>query len=116
MLDDGTRIDVSPFVTDYDERFFSGAGPAQLREWIAAHGASAERVPPDTRLGPPIPRPSKIVCIGLNFRDHAAESGMPLPAEPVIFFKSTTALAGPDDVSSFRRARRNSTGKWSLPS
>jgi 2,4-didehydro-3-deoxy-L-rhamnonate hydrolase len=54
-------------------------------------------VPADARLGPPIARPSKIVCIGLNFRDHAAESGMDLPKEPVIFFKATTALAGPDD-------------------
>jgi 2,4-diketo-3-deoxy-L-fuconate hydrolase len=97
VLDDGTRIDVSRFVTEYDEGFFSGAGPAQLRDWIAAHGASAERVPLDTRLGSPLARPSKIVCIGLNFRDHAAESGMALPAEPVIFFKSTTALSGPND-------------------
>jgi len=97
QLEDGTRIDVSPVVTDYDERFFSAAGVAHLRDWIAAHAISAARVPPDARLGPPLARPSKIVCIGLNFRDHAAESGMPPPAEPVIFFKSTTALSGPDD-------------------
>src|ERR1700737_3808303 len=55
------------------------------------------RVPPSVRLGPPIARPSKIVCIGLNFRDHAAESKMEIPKEPVIFFKSTTSLVGPND-------------------
>ena len=49
-------------------------------------------------MGPPICRPSKIVCIGLNFRDHAEESGMEIPKEPVIFFKATTALAGPNDA------------------
>lgn len=49
------------------------------------------------RLGPPIARASKIVCIGLNFRDHAAESKMEIPKEPVIFFKSTTSLVGPYD-------------------
>jgi len=54
-------------------------------------------VSPSVRRGPPIGRPSKIVCIGLNFRDHAAESKMELPKEPVIFFKSTTSLVGPND-------------------
>jgi 2-keto-4-pentenoate hydratase/2-oxohepta-3-ene-1,7-dioic acid hydratase in catechol pathway len=54
-------------------------------------------VPPGTRLGPPVARPNKIVCIGLNYRDHAAETGATPPSEPVIFFKATTALAGPDD-------------------
>ena len=62
-----------------------------------ADGAGAPRVPAGTRLGPPIARPSKIVGIGLNFRDHAAESGMDLPAEPVLFFKATSSLAGPND-------------------
>ena len=60
-------------------------------------GAAAPRVAAGTRLGPAVARPSKIVCIGLNFRDHAAESGMEPPAEPVLFFKATTSLAGPND-------------------
>ena len=86
-------------MNDYDERFFAGGGMLDLREWVVSHHAEAARVPPDTRLGPPVARPSKIVCIGLNYRDHAEESGMALPTEPVIFFKSTTALTGPyDDV------------------
>jgi 2-keto-4-pentenoate hydratase/2-oxohepta-3-ene-1,7-dioic acid hydratase in catechol pathway len=99
QLSDGTRIDVSSVTRDFDEAFFGGGGLEELRSWVARDAASASRIASATRLGPAIARPSKIVCIGLNFRDHAAESGMPLPAEPVIFFKSTTALSGPfDDV------------------
>lgn len=97
LLDDGTRIDVTAFGADYDEAFFGGDGRGALAAWVARQGKSAPRVPATTRLGPPIRRPSKIVCIGLNFRDHAAESGQEIPREPVIFFKSTTALSGPDD-------------------
>jgi 2,4-diketo-3-deoxy-L-fuconate hydrolase len=97
LLADGSRLDASDFARDYDEAFFGGDGVAALHAWLEARGGSAPRVSPKTRLGPPISRPSKIVCIGLNFRDHAAESGMELPKEPVLFFKSTTALCGPDD-------------------
>jgi 2-keto-4-pentenoate hydratase/2-oxohepta-3-ene-1,7-dioic acid hydratase in catechol pathway len=101
LLNDGTFIDTSGFrptgVFDYDEEFFDGDGLAQLREWTHHRGHAAARVSPSVRLGPPIDRPSKIVCIGLNFRDHAAESKMGLPKEPVIFFKSTTSLVGPND-------------------
>jgi 2,4-diketo-3-deoxy-L-fuconate hydrolase len=97
LLDDGTRLDVSSFGADYDEHFFEAAGLNSLRRWLRANAELAPRVAAAMRLGPPICRPSKIVCIGLNFRDHAAESGMELPSEPVIFFKSTTSLAGPND-------------------
>ncbi len=97
QLDDGTRIDVSECTQDFNEAFFAGDGLFELRRWVDRHAAAAPRFEASARLGPPLPRPSKIVCIGLNFRDHAAESGMALPAEPVIFFKSTTALAGPND-------------------
>src|SRR5262249_37836845 len=95
QLDDGTRI--AAMTADYDEAFFGNGGMESLRRWIAAQAASAPRPDPGVRLGPAIARPSKIICIGLNFRDHAAESGMELPREPVIFFKATTALSGPDD-------------------
>jgi 2,4-didehydro-3-deoxy-L-rhamnonate hydrolase len=99
LLADGSRVDVSAFAGDFDEAFFGDGGLAQLHRWMSEHSDEAPRLDPAERLGPAIARPSKIVCIGLNFRDHAAESGLPLPAEPVIFFKSTTALAGPfDDV------------------
>jgi len=97
QLEDGTRIDASAFGSDYDEAFFGGGGMARLREWSAANAARAPRVAPGARLGPPVARPSKIVCIGLNYRDHAAETGAEIPKEPVIFFKATSSLVGPDD-------------------
>jgi 2-keto-4-pentenoate hydratase/2-oxohepta-3-ene-1,7-dioic acid hydratase in catechol pathway len=97
QLDDGTRIDASGGVGDYDERFFGANGLTELGRWVERSARGARRVDAGARLGPPICRPSKIVCIGLNFRDHAAESGMELPREPVIFFKATTALVGPND-------------------
>src|ERR1700756_2202321 len=97
LLDDGTRIDVSAGNADYGEDFFARNGVTELRRWLAENAARAPRVPDSVRLGPPIARPSKIVCIGLNFRDHAAESKMQIPDEPVIFLKSTTSLVGPND-------------------
>src|ERR1051326_2864667 len=97
MLRDGTRIDVSGFGSDFDEKFFAGDCLKVLETWLCHHASSAPRGPGTVRLGPPICRPSKIVCIGLNFRDHAAESGMDIPREPVLFFKSTSSLAGPND-------------------
>ena len=97
QLPDGHRIDVSAFGEDYDERFFGGDGLDRLARWVANQGASAPAVGDDVRLGCPLARPSKIVCVGLNYRDHAKESGMAVPAEPVLFFKSTTAIVGPND-------------------
>lgn len=98
LLNDGTRVDASAFGSDYNESFFASDGLNRLRDWATKNAASAPRVSSETRLGPPICRPSKIVCIGLNFRDHAAETGAKIPVEPVIFFKSTTALVGPNDL------------------
>jgi 2,4-didehydro-3-deoxy-L-rhamnonate hydrolase len=97
LLNDGTRIDASAFGSDYNEVFFANDGLARLEDWAAKNAASAPRVSNSVRLGSPICRPSKIICIGLNFRDHAAETGAKIPTEPVIFFKSTTALQGPND-------------------
>jgi 2-keto-4-pentenoate hydratase/2-oxohepta-3-ene-1,7-dioic acid hydratase in catechol pathway len=97
LLEDGRRLDVSEHVRDFDEAFFGNDGPERLRARLDSCGWLAPEVPATSRVGCPIARPSKIVCIGLNFRDHAAESGMDLPKEPVIFFKATTALAGPND-------------------
>jgi len=106
LLRDGTRIDVSALGVDYGEAFFAGGGLRELEKWSQNHGSSAPRVPQSVRLGSPICRPSKIVCIGLNYRDHAAESKMEIPKEPVLFFKSTTALVGPNDPL---RMPRNAT-------
>lgn len=97
LLDDGSRVDASAFGSDYDEHFFASGGLASLRAWTAKNAATAPKFPASMRLGPPVRRPSKLVCIGLNFRDHAAESKMELPKEPVIFFKATTSLVGPND-------------------
>ena len=97
LFSDGTRLDVSGFVSDYDEAFFGSGGLGILRKWLKK-SSSAPRIPPTLRLGPPICRPSKIICIGLNFHDHAAESRMEIPKEPVIFCKATTALVGPNDA------------------
>ena len=99
LLNDQTRLDVSTFVSDYDEEFFGSGGLARLRQRLMnGHVTMLRRVSPEERLGPPIRRPSKIVCVGLNYRDHAAESSMQLPSEPVLFFKATSSLVGPNDA------------------
>ncbi len=97
LLEDGTRLDVPSFVRDYDEAFFADGGLSELKSWLKENLASAPRVTKSVRLGSPISRPSKIVCIGLNFRDHARKSKMEIPKEPVIFSKATTSLVGPND-------------------
>jgi 2,4-didehydro-3-deoxy-L-rhamnonate hydrolase len=97
LTEDGTGVDVSSFVGDYDEAFFADSGVSQLEQWLKQNAASAPQLARSVRLGSPISRPSKIVCIGLNFRDHAKESKMEIPKEPVIFFKATTSLVGPND-------------------
>jgi 2-keto-4-pentenoate hydratase/2-oxohepta-3-ene-1,7-dioic acid hydratase in catechol pathway len=112
QLHDGTRIDASAFGADYDEAFFGGDGLQRLRDWRDREAAGAPRVPPAARLGPPVCRPSKIVCIGLNFRDHAAESGMSIPKEPVIFFKATSSIVGPDD--SLVLPRNSTKADWEV--
>jgi 2-keto-4-pentenoate hydratase/2-oxohepta-3-ene-1,7-dioic acid hydratase in catechol pathway len=97
VLDDGTRVDVSASGMDYDDEFFGGDGVERLRRWAEKNAADLPRVELAVRLGAAICRPSKIVCIGLNYKDHAAETKQPIPTEPVIFFKATSALAGPND-------------------
>jgi 2-keto-4-pentenoate hydratase/2-oxohepta-3-ene-1,7-dioic acid hydratase in catechol pathway len=92
----GERVDVSAFGEDYDEAFFGTDGPTRLSRWLAGRGRLPQ-FPETERYGTPIKRPSKIICVGLNYADHARESGVELPAEPVLFFKSTTALCGPND-------------------
>ncbi|MGB5437387.1 MAG: fumarylacetoacetate hydrolase family protein [Maribacter sp.] len=97
QLDNGTRLDVSAFGQDYDEHFFGGVGVTDLKKWLVSNEAACPKVPNDIRLGAPLCRPSKIICIGLNYAKHAAESGMQLPKEPVLFFKATSAIVGPND-------------------
>jgi 2,4-diketo-3-deoxy-L-fuconate hydrolase len=94
---DGQNYDVSGLTADYNEEFFSAGGIQKLTEAIKAHPDSLPHVPAGVRLGSPIARPSKIVCIGLNYADHAIETNAAIPSEPVIFMKSTTSLCGPND-------------------
>jgi 2,4-diketo-3-deoxy-L-fuconate hydrolase len=97
LLADETRIDASDLTPDYDERFFEQGGVERLARWVEQHASRAPRVDAGERWASPIARPSKIVCIGLNYRDHARETGAAEPAEPILFFKATSALVGPND-------------------
>ncbi len=88
--------DMSSVVADYNEAFFENNEIEKLKRAIAGDGSFPE-VGAGVRLGSPVARPSKIICIGLNYVDHCIETNAPIPAEPIIFFKSTTALCGPND-------------------
>jgi len=94
---EGLRRDVSAFGEDWNEEFFGSDGLARLGFWLAQHGLRCPVVPNDVRLGPCVARPSKIICIGLNYAGHVQETGAATPTEPVVFFKATTALCGPND-------------------
>src|SRR5919198_1672922 len=94
---DGPRIDASAFGSDYDEAFFGADGLEQLARWLEHEGRSAPIVADSVRLGPPLARPTKIICVGLNYRDHARETGAKIPDEPILFLKSTSAIIGPND-------------------
>ncbi len=97
VLPDGRLVSALPVTRDYDEAFFAADGMERLRIWINSGEASrAPRVSP-VRFGSCVARPSKIICIGLNYRDHAAETNAALPEEPVLFMKATSALSGPND-------------------
>lgn len=89
--------DTSAFGGDYNEQFFEDNGLERLAEFVKANEGKLIPVPAGSRLGSPVARPSKLICIGLNYADHAKETNAPLPPEPVIFMKSTTALTGPFD-------------------
>jgi len=91
------RLDVSSVVDDYNESFFENNGLDKLSAAIIGNN-SFPGVSHNIRLGSPVARPSKIICIGLNYVDHCIETNAPIPQEPIIFFKSTTALCGPDDA------------------
>ena len=95
----GRRIDVSAFGGDYDEEFFGSEGPRRLAEWLDEHADACPEVPDGAMLTVPCARPSKLICVGLNYAAHARESGAEPPTEPVLFMKATTAICGPyDDI------------------
>lgn len=92
----GRHLDVSAFGEDFNEHFFGSDGIGRLQKWISTKHDSLPEVK-NQRFGMPFKRPSKIICIGLNYADHAAETGAQAPKEPIIFFKATSALTGPND-------------------
>lgn len=97
VIIDEKYLDASGFGEDYTEDFFATDGINRLSSYIQENKASLVEIPKGTRLGTIIRRPSKIICIGLNYADHAKEAGSPIPKEPIVFFKATSALCGPND-------------------
>ncbi|MCX6264803.1 MAG: fumarylacetoacetate hydrolase family protein [Bacteroidetes bacterium] len=101
---DGKMLDVSAHIRDYDAAFFVGGGLQQLTAALETHTFPV--LPANIRLGCPVANPSKIICVGLNYAKHAAETGAAVPTEPIIFLKATSAITGPYDVI---QIPRNST-------
>ncbi len=97
VIIDDVKYDVSQFIDDYNEEFFETGGIEKLSKLLDEVKSNLHEIPKGSRIASCIARPSKIVCIGLNFADHAKETGAEPPKEPIIFFKSTTALSGPND-------------------
>ncbi|RYG05292.1 MAG: FAA hydrolase family protein [Chitinophagaceae bacterium] len=95
--ENGDHYDVSAFGQDYSEEFFANDGLNSLREWFAEHKEKATKIKSIERYGSPLYKPSKLICIGLNYADHAKESNMALPVEPIVFFKATSAIVGAND-------------------
>lgn len=95
--EDGTVVDVSSLVDDYDGAFLAGGGVDRLRDALTDAADLPEVDLAEGRVGPCVARPPKVVCIGLNYSDHAAESGQPVPQEPVVFFKAPNTVVGPYD-------------------
>lgn len=92
---EGKNYDLSAFIKDYDESFFEQNGLQKLAGIV-----NEEKLPlveDGQRIGSPIARPSKILCIGLNYAKHAKETGAAIPTEPILFLKSTSSLTGPFD-------------------
>lgn len=94
LVDDDTFVDLSDVVGDFDERFFASGRISELPALVASR--TGEPVA-GRRFGAPIARPHQILCIGLNYRDHAEETGQAVPDEPILFTKSPNTLVGPDD-------------------
>lgn len=96
-LNDESMINVSSFKEDYDEKFFSSNGIIRLQKWLTNNRANCPLIKKNERIAPPVKNPSKIICVGLNYKKHAEESGMEIPKEPVLFFKAPSSVIGPND-------------------
>src|SRR5271155_5503555 len=97
LTHENIRIDLSGFFPDWNSAFFASDGLRQLGEMLANKDGSLPKVPAAERWSAPIARPGKVICIGLNYSDHARESGMPVPEEPIIFLKASNTVVGPYD-------------------
>jgi 2-keto-4-pentenoate hydratase/2-oxohepta-3-ene-1,7-dioic acid hydratase in catechol pathway len=96
--DSGNRRDLSSFGEDFNESFFGTNGVDRLLDWLERQQQALPVVDSHIRWASPVARPSKIICVGLNYSDHAKESGMAIPEEPVLFFKASSSLTGPFDT------------------
>jgi 2,4-didehydro-3-deoxy-L-rhamnonate hydrolase len=111
-VDETSYVDVDDLVRDFDAAYFAG-GHDRLREAVAGRVAAGEvRRFGGERIGAPIARPHQILCIGLNYRDHAAETGQPVPDEPILFTKSPNTLVGPNDP--VRQPRGSTKLDWEV--
>ncbi|MGE0818998.1 MAG: fumarylacetoacetate hydrolase family protein [Candidatus Nanopelagicales bacterium] len=98
LVGDSTYVDLSDVVGDFDEAFFGSGGIDRIRPVVAERAAAGHvHELGSQRVGAPFARPHQILCIGLNYSDHAAETGQPVPDEPILFTKSPNTLIGPDD-------------------
>jgi 2,4-didehydro-3-deoxy-L-rhamnonate hydrolase len=97
ILNNDTRLDLSEHFSDWDRNFFENDGIEKLRSFLANNLPNLNVVDPSARWGAPIARPGKVVCIGLNYSDHAEEAGMPIPDEPIVFMKAANTVVGPHD-------------------
>ncbi|MGN9813378.1 fumarylacetoacetate hydrolase family protein [Micromonospora sp. BQ11] len=112
-VDDTHYVDVSDLVDDFNETFFAAGGASTLADAVTERIAAGQvRAFGDQRIGAPIARPHQILCIGLNFSDHAAETGQAVPAEPILFTKSPNTLIGPND--DVRIPRGSSKTDWEV--
>lgn len=94
---DGKWLDCSAFGSDWSEEFLEADGISKLASWLGENASSCPEVSKDVRIGPPIKRPSKLICVGLNYLLHAKESGMEVPTQPILFMKATSSISGPFD-------------------
>jgi 2-keto-4-pentenoate hydratase/2-oxohepta-3-ene-1,7-dioic acid hydratase in catechol pathway len=103
----GQRRDCSALAADFDRDFFRSGGLSRLAALSPAELDALPEVSTEARWGAPVARPGKVLCIGLNYLDHAKESGMPVPGEPIVFMKGSNCVVGPyDDLVIPRGSRK----------
>lgn len=110
----GSRRDMSAHFHDWNTKFFASGDVDRLAEILRRDATSLPVVPETERWAAPVARPCKVICIGLNYSDHAEESGMPIPAEPIVFLNASNTVIGPYDHVQIPRGSEKLTGKWSL--